>query len=958
MFKRLFFLLAALLFLSAGPARADTAPQGRITTDRESYSRGDYITASVSFYNPSDAPLYDVEIEFLLPAGCEAVDGSPALCDAGTVGPLARADHTCIFRTENAVIVPVTGDRFPLAPLAAGLILSLGLLFVLRDRRRGAALVLILCLACAACPARAGEGSLRVSRTVTLDGIPIEVAAVIRCSAAQRHADPGAEVITITLPESGHLHPLGDALYADNLIDVTACENASLSQVEALAGEYGASVAGVISLTGDYQWLLPAPMTHPQLTALCDDIAASPLILSASPEVMESVDADSVHIPDDALWQPDSEWDEEHPGGSNWNAEVLRAPSAWNCLLNSSHVPVCVGVIDSMFDPTHEDLTGRFIRVWNNDPAPTGSHGTHVCGVIGAVMDNGLGIAGILPDAQLYAYSIQGAATDPNVSDPDKTFINEYQYKYALANMILAGCRVINVSMGASTPGGCAWQDEMDAFLTRLRNRGLDFLIVQSAGNKNIDAASNGIFVNCTENRDRIIVVTAAGREDSAPYCSVRDSSNFGNRVDLAAPGENILSCFPGNAYGVLSGTSMAAPHAAAVAALCFSINPSLTGEQVKDILLRSASVSLSHTPDGNKYTYPFPDAYRAVLLASAASAKAHSETAPGTVMGRVIPKNTSVRVSAFIHGTSEMADTVSLMGDGQFSLLLPPGRYDLTASLAGYRALTLTGVTVTAGQVTYLEDITLIKSSDTDTGTVSGTVADALTGLPVEGALLLFLSGWNASSAAGSAGQCVTDSAGGFSISLPPGYYTAVLSRAGYISTSLSTEVFSGENTPLHGALSPNQAKNQIRVVLTWGAEPADLDAHLNGILSDGRRFHVYHSCTEVCLSSVTIATLDHDCDTSYGPETITLYVPSSGTFRFSVHNYTYRKDTSGNNLANSGALAAVYRGSTLVGVFPVPNKYGSVWNVFEVRSGLVVPLNTMEYETDPAKVGRMYSP
>ena len=956
MLKRLFLILAALFFLSAAPARAEISPEGRLTTDRESYSRGDIITATVTLRNPSAAPLYGVRIEFLLPEGCSAVDGSPAVLEAGTVGALGSVSRTCMFRTESAVIIPVTGDAFPLGTLIAVFIVSLGLFFGLgRKQRRGTALLLALCVFCAACPARAGEKLLRVSHAVTLDGEPVDVAAVIAYTSAQRPEVPKAEDVSIVYPESGHLQPLEDRLYADNLIDVVASPDASPAQITSLAEEYGASVAGMIALTGDYQWLLPAPLTWPQLTALCGELSLSPLVLSASPEVLSQVSTDTVHIPNDALWQPDSEWDEEHPGGSNWNVEAIRAPSAWNLILNSAHVPVKVGVIDSMFDSSHEDLAGQFLSVWNNDPALSSEHGTHVCGIIGAAMDNGRGIAGILPDAEICAYSIQGTSTDPNVSDPDKTFINEYQYKYALAKMILSGCRVINVSMGSSTPGGCAWQGEIDPFLTRMRNRGLDFLIIQSAGNKDLDAVNNGIFVNCTENRDRIIVVTAADLKAPSPSYAVRPGSNWGSRVDLIAPGENILSCMPGNKYGLLSGTSMAAPHVSAAAALCFSINPSLTGEQVKDILLRSASVSVSHTAGGKRYDYPFMDAGRAVLMAAAVPGAEHSDALFGTVMGRVIPRDTGVRISAFVHGTSELKDTVGLMADGQFSLILPEGKYDLTISLTGRRTLTITGVTVTAGQVTYLEDITLIKKSDADTGTVSGTIVDALTGLPVNGALVLFLSGWNASSAASAAGQCVTDASGYYGISLPPGYYTAVVSRSGYIAASLNTAVFSGENTLLNGALSPCQSENQLRVVLTWGEDPADLDSHLNGVLSDGKAFHVFYQNTAHRSGGVTVCTLDHDDTTSFGPETVTLYVPSSGVFRYSVHNYTYRKDVSGNNLASSGALAAVYRGNTLVAVFPVPNKYGSVWNVFEVRDGLIVPLNTMEYVTAPADVGRM---
>ncbi len=307
MLKRLFLITAALLFLCAAPALAEISPEARLATDRESYSRGDLITATVTLRNPSAANLYGVRIEFLIPEGSSTVDGSPAVLEAGTVAPLGSLSRTCMFRTESAVVIPVTGDGFPLFPLTAVFIVSLGLFFGLGRKRRGASLLLALCVFLTACPVKAAERSIRVSRTVTLDGEPVEVAAVIAYTSAQRPEAPKAEDVSVFYPETGHLRPLEDGLYADNLIDVTASPDASPAEVMALAEGYGASVAGMIALTGDYQWLLPEPLTWPQLTALCEDLSLSPMILSASPEVLSPVSADTVHIPNDALCQPDSE---------------------------------------------------------------------------------------------------------------------------------------------------------------------------------------------------------------------------------------------------------------------------------------------------------------------------------------------------------------------------------------------------------------------------------------------------------------------------------------------------------------------------------------------------------------------------------------------------------------------------------------------------------------------------
>lgn len=956
--KLVLLCLAFLLCLMTGHALGDGPLTARISTDRDSYSRGDLITVTATVTNASARGVNDVRVVILTPEGCLPADGSSPVLEAGALAAGAVTGHTCVFRTESAVVPPLTGDRTPLLPLALGALAS-AVLLALSFSRRGRklfALLLPLCLLPFA-PVRAETAALRVSRTVLLEGEPIEVAAEITCAfSAEPVVLPDPEDISIVYPGREHLHALeSGALYADNLIDLVAEGDAALSDVKALAAAHGAAVAGMIEVTGDYQLLLPSPLAWEELNALCAVLEASPLVASAAPEVLEKAECDAtVFIPDDALWQPESAWSTLHPSGSNWNVEAIHAPEAWNVVLNSAHLPVKVGVIDSMFDTRHEDLAGRFEEVWNNDDSLSSDHGTHVSGIIGAAFNNARGIAGILPDARLYGYSVLGASTDADVSDPNKTFVNEYQYKFALAKMILSGCRVINVSMGAANPGGCAWQGEIDPFLTRLRERGCDFLIVQSAGNSGVDASLNGIFVNCAANRDRIVVVTAARLDSDAPSYSVTPSANWGERVDLAAPGQQILSCVPAGAlYAAKNGTSMAAPHAAAVAALCYSVNPGLTGSQVKDILLRSAPFALSQTPPGADapFSYPFVDAFSAVTLAAATAATEHGAATAGTVMGRVSPRNTGVRVSAWYAGTADLADTVSLMADGQFSLLLEEGEYDLTVSLQGYRTLTVKSVSVLAGKVTYLEDITLLRDAAADKGTVRGEAVDAVTGLPVAGTVVAFYPGWNVS-ASSAQGQCAAGDDGGFSLDLPEGHYTAVFSHAGYASARVNLTVFSGGTTFLTGALSPDQIAVRYRVILTWGEEPPDLDSHLTGVLADGSAMHVWYRATAARYNGVTVSTLDHDDTSSYGPETITLYIPDSGVFRYSVHNYTYRKDTANNSLANSSAQVAVYKGSVLVSVFPVPNLYGTVWNVFEIRDGTVIPLNTMEYITDPGDI------
>lgn len=117
--------------------------------------------------------------------------------------------------------------------------------------------------------------------------------------------------------------------------------------------------------------------------------------------------------------------DESNPDGLNWWAEAIHMLSVWNMDLDLQTVKV--GIIDSMFDITHEDFKeDKFVKVWNNpanqegvcnvaelyesaankDEAGTIAHGTHVAGIIAGQAGNGVGITGISQNAELYGFSI------------------------------------------------------------------------------------------------------------------------------------------------------------------------------------------------------------------------------------------------------------------------------------------------------------------------------------------------------------------------------------------------------------------------------------------------------------------------------------------------------------------------------------------------------------------------
>lgn len=158
-----------------------------------------------------------------------------------------------------------------------------------------------------------------------------------------------------------------------------------------------------------------------------------------------------------------------------------------------------------------------------------------------------------------------------------------------------------------------------------------------------------------------------------------------------------------------------------------------------------------------------------------------------------------------------------------------------------------------------------------------------------------------------------------------------------------------------LAGSVSDNPAAKTetIRIVLNWGLAPADLDAHLTGPAADaGRRFHLSYFDARLTEGS-TEARLEADEDEGYGPETIVLANPGRGVYRYSVHDFGDRYLEDAEALSNSGASVTVYRGDDVVGTFyPRVNAPGTLWTVFELRDGEIVPVDALTFEDDPTGI------
>lgn len=183
-------------------------------------------------------------------------------------------------------------------------------------------------------------------------------------------------------------------------------------------------------------------------------------------------------------------------------------------------------------------------------------------------------------------------------------------------------------------------------------------------------------------------------------------------------------------------------------------------------------------------------------------------------------------------------------------------------------------------------------------------------------------------------------------------GQYDVLFSKNGFLSSKHEFEMdITDLPVSMNFALTPET--KEIRIVLTWGAHPKDLDAHLSGPNPDGGAFHIWWR-NKILIGGKNF--LDVDNQNSYGPETITIYKPANGTYEYAVHNYSDRKRRGRLDLSMSNAHVAVYADGRLLASYNVPKgQKGNVWKVFRIEQGpRIVPLNQFYDESNSALVLR----
>ena len=313
------------------------------------------------------------------------------------------------------------------------------------------------------------------------------------------------------------------------------------------------------------------------LAAVAADLEGEPGVLDAQPNYVYRVSL----TPNDPRF------------GELWGLADMDVPQAWDTTTGSAAVKVAV--IDTGVTYTHPDLStniwsnpdeiadgldndanGRTddVRGWDfvdGDAVPLDphGHGTHVAGTIGAQGNNGVGVTGVNWDVSVMTLR----AGDANGSLTDAAIINAINYACT------EGADVVNGSFGgegyspatASAINSCPGT----LFVFAAGNGGFDGI------GDNVDATS--LVYPCAYALANIVCVAASNETGG-----IAGFSNYGPvSVDVAAPGTAILSTLPLD-YGPASGTSMASPHVAGVAALLFALYPAATPAQVKYSLMRT----------------------------------------------------------------------------------------------------------------------------------------------------------------------------------------------------------------------------------------------------------------------------------------------------------------------------------------------------------------------------------
>lgn len=314
------------------------------------------------------------------------------------------------------------------------------------------------------------------------------------------------------------------------VIGISKTKLNAYSRLDDLTVENGGRVIDTVSLKGEaIAMVVEMPQT------ISSSIIANMKTTELTRYIEPITQFEAQYVPNDDNWT------------IQWGPKDIKADWAWN--FTTGNDDILLAIIDSGIDYNHDDLSANYVSYgynWVNDTADPWDdcgHGTHCAGIASAVTNNTLGIAG-LAQVQVMAEKVlneNGSGTSNWIAK-------------GIINATDAGADIISMSLGGS------FSNVVYDAIKYAYNKSV--LLVAAAGNLGTPLKSYPAAF------DEVISVTAFDVNHSFPKWSYQQGPNFGDWIELAAPGDDIFSTFPNQTYTSFSGTSMACPHVAGLAAL------------------------------------------------------------------------------------------------------------------------------------------------------------------------------------------------------------------------------------------------------------------------------------------------------------------------------------------------------------------------------------------------------
>ena len=527
-----------------------------------------------------------------------------------------------------------------------------------------------------------------------------------------------------------------------------------------------------------------------------------------------------------------------------WGLEKIGAPEVWDMGITGSGVRVAV--LDTGVDITHPDLAGK---MWTDDPEDAtypggwiefdwdgnivvGSephdshyHGTHVSGTV--VGSNASGIAiGVAPGAFLMHGLVVpgGSGTLAQIIAGMEWAIDPFDQYGTPAG---EPADVISMSLGS--------YGYLDAIIEPVQNiKAAGIVLSASIGNYGegtSDSPGNvydAFGIGATHYEDLVADFSSGEVVD---WPASHNESYI--KPDFSAPGVEVLSAIPNGEYEYLSGTSMAAPHVAGAVALMLEGNPALTVDDVYAALNETA-VDLGDEGQDTRYGWGRIDAFEAVSLVALDSG----------IEGIVTDAETAEPLEGARIFVSETGQVKYSDDSGYYRFFLPPGTYNLTASMFGYYQVNATVEVVEAAFTPQDFDLEPMPA-----GFIEGTVTDVETDEPIENAVVTLLDTPLSTNTSGT---------GEYSIEALIGTYDVRAWSSGYQgSVVFNVSVAENETVIVNFALEPALA--MVAVLGDYDSQLTEL-LLANNISAEERDWDIISDIALYALYNVVVVNLPSD--------------------------------------------------------------------------------------------------